>query len=195
MFTRIDVGAHRAPDATTLLGFRHLLEEHRLGQALMAAQNRFFEANGWIMRGGSGVDAGAGYVHSLTVTAANVSDIDETTGLVRPDDEVVWADAGYVGIEKRPEVVCDPHLSQARWRVAAREGKLKTMHPHEQGLESGKASSRAMVEHPYLIVKRQFGFVKTRYRGLAKNKLLSVLFSSANWLMRARAVAIMARAG
>ena len=51
---------------------------------------------------------------------------------------------------------------------------------------------RAKVEHPFLVVKRDFGFVKTRYRGLAKNAHhLAMLFASANWLMRARAVALM----
>ena len=50
---------------------------------------------------------------------------------------------------------------------------------------------RAKVEHPFLIVKRDFGFTKTRYRGIAKNlHHLHMLFASANWLMRARAVAL-----
>ena len=50
---------------------------------------------------------------------------------------------------------------------------------------------RAKVEHPFLIIKRDFGFIKTRYRGLAKNRNhLQVLFASSNWLMRARAVAL-----
>ncbi len=70
-------------------------------------------------------------------------------------------------------------------------GVLKTMTEHDRGVESGKASVRAKVEHPYLIVKRDFGFAKTRYRGIGKNlNLLHVLFASANWLMRARAVAL-----
>jgi IS5 family transposase len=48
------------------------------------------------------------------------------------------------------------------------------------------------VEHPFLIVKREFGFTTTRYRGLAKNlNRLFILFASANWLMRARAETIM----
>ena len=58
-------------------------------------------------------------------------------------------------------------------------------------MESRKASVRAKVEHPFLVVKRDFGFVKTRYRGIGKNlNHLHVLFASTNWLMRARAVAL-----
>jgi IS5 family transposase len=61
----------------------------------------------------------------------------------------------------------------------------------DREVESRKASVRAKVEHPFLIVKRDFGFAKTRYRGIAKNlHHLHMLFASANWLMRARAVAL-----
>lgn len=46
---------------------------------------------------------------------------------------------------------------------------------------------RAKVDHPFLIVKRDFGCTKTRYRGFAKNcHHLQMLFASANWLMRPR---------
>ncbi len=232
-FLGLDFAVEQVPDATTLLHFRHLLEKHELGEKLFAAQNQIFEDEGWIMRGGSivdatiiaapsstknatgtrdpemhqtkkgnqwyfgmkahlGVDAGTGYAHSVTATAANVHDLDEAVNLVRVDDEVVYADAGYQGAAKRPEVVGDEHLSKIEWRVAARKGVLKTMTEHDRALESRKASVRAKVEHPFLVVKRDFGFTKTRYRGIGKNlNHLNVLFASANWLMRARAVALM----
>ena len=231
-FLGLDFAVEQVPDATTLLHFRHLLEEHRLGEQLLAAQNEIFEREGWIMRGGSivdatiiaapsstknaagqrdpemhqtkkgnqwyfgmkahiGVDAGTGYVHSVTCTRANVHDLDEMANLVRADDQVVYGDAGYQGVEKRPDIAADEHLSQVEFRVAARKGVLKTMPGPDQQAESRKASVRAKVEHPFLIVKRDFGFSKTRYRGLAKNRNhLHVLFASANWLMRARAVAL-----
>ncbi len=231
-FMGLDFVVEQVPDATTLLHFRHLLEKHKLGEALFTEQNQIFDEQGWIMRGGSivdatiiaapsstknasgardpamhqtkkgnqwyfgmkahtGVDAGTGYVHTVTATAASVHDLDEAARLVRADDEVVYADAGYQGAAKRPEIIGDEDLSKVEWRIAARKGVLKTMTEHDRGVESGKASVRAKVEHPYLIVKRDFGFAKTRYRGIGKNlNLLHVLFASANWLMRARAVAL-----
>ena len=138
-----------------------------------------------------GVDAGTGYVHTLTATPANVHDLDEAANLVRADDEVVYTDAGYQGAQKRPEIAGDEHLSRVEWRVAARKGVLKTMAEPDRAAESRKAGVRAKVEHPFLIIKRDFGFTKTRYRGIAKNhNHLHVLFASANWLMRARAVAL-----
>lgn len=70
---------------------------------------------------------GTGYVHSVTATAANVHDLDQFAHLVRGDDEVVSADAGYQGVEKRRDVAGDGHLSGVEFRVAARKGVLKTM--------------------------------------------------------------------
>ena len=234
-FMRLDFATQQVPDATTLLHFRHLLETHRLGEAMFTQLTGLFEANGWIMRGGSivdatiiaapsstknttgtrdpamhqtrkgsqwyfgmkahaGVDAGTGYVHSVTATGANVHDLDQITHLVRADDQVVYADAGYQGVDKRPDISSDDHLSQIQWRVAARKGVLKTLPACDRVIESGKASVRAKVEHVFLVLKRDFGFTKTRYRGLPKNlHHLHVAMASANLLMRARAITIEAR--
>ena len=151
------------------------------------------KGNQWYfgMKAHIGTDAGTGYVHSMTCTAANIYDLDEAVHLVQVDDEVVYVDAGYQGAHKRPEIADDEHLSKIEWRVAARKGVLKTMAEHDRAVESRKAGVRATVEHPFLIVKRDFGFTRTRYRGLEKNRHhLHMLFASANWLMRARAVAL-----
>jgi len=225
-FLGLDFTVEQVPDATTLLHFRHLLEKHQLGRKLLESQGEIFDEQGWIMRGGTIVDAtiiaapsstknadgardpemrqtkkgnqwyfgmkahigvDAGYVHS--VTAASVHDLDQITHLVRADDDVVYTDAGYQRASRRPD---DPHLSQVEFRIAARKSKLAAMAQPDRAADSRKASVRAKVEHPFLIVKRDFGFTKTRYRGMAKNlNHLSVLFASANWVMRARAVALM----
>jgi transposase, IS5 family len=151
------------------------------------------KGNQWFfgMKAHIGTDAGTGYVHSVTATAASVHDLDQITDLVRADDEVVYADAGYQGVEKRPDVAGHEHLSGVQFRVAARKSRLASMAQPDRQAESRQASVRAKVEHPFLIVKRDFGFTKTRYRGIAKNlNHLHMLFASANWLMRARAVAL-----
>jgi len=127
----------------------------------------------------------------VTATAASVHDLDQITHIVRADDDVVYADAGYQGASKRPDVADDPRLSRVEYRVAARNSKLAAMDGPDRAAESRNASVRAKVEHPFLIFKRDFGLTKTRYRGMAKNlNHLNVLFASANWVMRARAVAL-----
>jgi IS5 family transposase len=139
-----------------------------------------------------GVDAGTGYVHSLETTAANVHDITVAHQLVREDDEVVYGDSGYIGIEKREEVQSSPHLSTVEYRINRRHKSVQHMPEGcidwEKQIERRKSSVRSKVEHPFLIVKRYFGFAKTVYRGLAKNThRLYTLFTSTNLLMCARA--------
>ena len=98
-----------------------------------------------------------------------------------------------IGRAKRrrlPVLRVDPAVTAGPLRADA-EGLLKTMPEADRAAQSRKASVRAKVEHPFLIVKRDFGFTKIRYRGIAKNlNHLHMLFASANWLMRARAVAL-----
>ena len=56
-FMGLNFAVEQVPDATTLLAFRHLLENHNLGEKLLESQNQIFETEGSIMRGGSIVDA------------------------------------------------------------------------------------------------------------------------------------------
>lgn len=58
-----------------------------------------------------GTDAGTGYVHSLEVIAANMSERDVSPQLIREDDRVLYGDAGYTGLVKHPEFKVDLHLS------------------------------------------------------------------------------------
>lgn len=134
----------------------------------------------------AGVDAGSGYVHSITGTAANVSDVAETTKLIRKDDELVYGDAGYLGIEKREEVRKDEHLKGIDYRINRRPSSLKITKKYqginwEKEIEHQKSAVRCKVEHPFLIVKRQFGYARVVYRGLKKNmNRFFVLFASSN---------------
>ena len=125
-------------------------------------------------------------------TAANVHDIIMASRLIREDDEVVYGDAGYIGLEKRDEVTRSAHLSSIDYRINRKISSLQKVPDSfinwEKQIERRKSSVRSKVEHPFLIIKRFFGYVKTVYRGLAKNShRLHVLFASSNLLMCARA--------
>lgn len=139
-----------------------------------------------------GVDAGSGIVHTITATSANVHDITEAHKLIREDDEVVYGDSGYLGIEKREEIKSDEHLSNIEYRINRRPNSLPNVSDNavdwERYIEQRKSSIRCKVEHAFKYIKDTFKFRKVRYRGLAKNlNKLNVLFACANLLMVKRA--------
>ena len=139
----------------------------------------------------TGVDAGSGLVHTVVVTPANESDISQAHKLFRRDDEFGYADAGYTGMGKRPEFARDEHLAAMGLRISARPSSMRAKGDPagwDRAIERMKSAVRSKVEHPYQIVKRRFGFAKTRYRGLKKNVgALNVRFALANLAMVASA--------
>ncbi|MEX0649533.1 MAG: IS5 family transposase [Candidatus Andersenbacteria bacterium] len=117
-----------------------------------------------------GVEKDNGLIHSVETTAANVHDLTAAAELLHGEEEVVYGDAGYQGIEKRAEM----EGNTAMFRVAMRPGKRRALPDTEEGrlldlVELAKAHVRAKVEHPFRVIKQQFGFQKTRLRGMAKN--------------------------
>jgi IS5 family transposase len=141
------------------------------------------------MKAHIGVDADSGLVHTVRGTSGNVNDVVEANSLLNGQETDVFADAGYQGAHKRPDAKAD-----VQWHVAMRPGlrklldKADPMDALTDQLERIKASNRAKVEHPFRVIKRQFGHVKVRYRGLAKNTAqLHTLFALANlWMVRKR---------
>jgi IS5 family transposase len=140
------------------------------------------------MKAHIGVDADSGLVHTVIGTAANVNDVTQGHALLHGDETVVFADAGYQGAEKREEA------KGVRWQVAMRPGKRRALDKNSpwanllDQAEQLKASVRAKVEHPFRVIKCQFGFTKVRYKGLAKNTAqLITLFALSNlWMTRKR---------
>ncbi len=117
-----------------------------------------------------GVDKDTGLIHSVETTAANVHDLTPAAELLHGEEEVVYADAGYQGIEKREEM----EGKATTFRTAMRPGKRKLLPKTPEGwvdewCERAKAHIRAKVEHPFRVIKQQFGFQKTRLRGMRKN--------------------------
>lgn len=228
-FAGLDLGSRGVPDESTLLRFRHLLEEHKLAAKMLLVINTTLAAQGLMLKTGSvvdatlidapsstknkdgkrdpemhqvkkgnqwhfgmkahiAVDADSGLVHTVIGTAANVHDITQATELLHGAETTVWADAGYRGIEKRPEAKDIP----VNWKVAMMPGKRKCLDRKNpigallDTVEQTKASIRAKVEHPFRVIKCQFGFTKVRYRGLMKNSAqLTTLFALSNlWMAR-----------
>ena len=114
-----------------------------------------------------GVDDTLGLIHSIATTSANAHDITQADKLLHGDEQRVWGDAGYRGIEKRGE-----HKGrQVDWFIAMRPGQRRLLpkNSDDAQTEVSKAQVRAKVEHPFRYIKRVFGYDKVRYRGLAKN--------------------------
>jgi len=137
-----------------------------------------------------GADRASKLVHTVVVTAANVADITKTAELLHGQEQQVHADAGYLGVEKRAEIVA--LARKIDWQIAAKRGTIKTLAEGAEkealkAVEKAKASVRAFVEHPFHIVKNLFRHRKVRYRGLAKNRhQLYTLFGLANVVIGAR---------
>ena len=138
------------------------------------------------MKAHIGVDADSGLVHTVVGTSANVNDVTQGHALLHGEEVEVFADAGYQGADKRPEA------TGVKWHIAMRPGKRKVLNKATKlgalldNIEKLKASVRAKVEHPFRVIKRQFGFTKVRYRGLAKNmaQLVTLFALSKLWMAR-----------
>src|SRR4029078_3865842 len=220
-FAGIDLSVAAVPEATTVLNFRHWLEQHELTKVLFDEIGAMLEERGLLMRQGTiidatiiaappstknksksrdpemhqtkkgnqwhfgmkahiGVDVASGVVHTVTGTAANEADINQTASLLHGQEEAVFADAGYTGADKRPELE-DRDVS---WNITIKRGIIKALPKGVRDLaepeERALSQVRAWVEHPFHVVKNLFRHRKLRYRGLAKNTAqLRTLFARA----------------
>ena len=149
------------------------------------------KGNQWFfgMKAHIGVDDVSGLVHHVACTAANVSDVTQAHRLLHGEEDVVMGDSGYTGVAKREEL----QGVKSVFLIAEKPSVIKAMKTKREqrqarALERLKASVRAKVEHPFRVVKRQFGYMKVRYRGLAKNaaQVLTLFALSNLWLARRR---------
>jgi transposase, IS5 family len=145
------------------------------------------------MKAHIGVDEASGLVHTVTTTPANAADVTQTERLLHGKEKSVWGDAGYTGANKREGLVG----RRLKWHIATKPSKLKAMPEGRwkdatRYVEYLKAAVRAKVEHPFRVIKRQFGYTKVRYRGLAKNtgQVLTLFALSNIWMARRRLLAM-----
>ena len=147
------------------------------------------KGNQWFfgMKAHIGVDEHSGLVHHAHCTAANVGDVTQVQHLLHGREEEVYGDSGYTGAENRTEL----QDIKAAFLIAEKPSRLRAIKSkrdfkHARRWEHFKASIRAKVEHPFRVVKRQFGYTKVRYRGLAKNtaQMLTLFALSNLWMVR-----------
>ena len=207
-FCGFDLGRERIPDATTLLKFRHLLEEHDFGKEMFARVGALLQANGVKVSGGTivdatlvaappstknedkardpemhqtkkgnqwyfglkihiGADSKTGLIHSASITAANVHDSQQVEHLLHGNETRFYGDSAYRGKAQRQRLKeIAPNAKDFTNKRAYRNAPLSDA---DRETNRRKSSIRAKVEHPFLILKRLWGFAKVRYRGLAKN--------------------------
>jgi IS5 family transposase len=149
------------------------------------------KGNQWFfgMKAHIGVDDASGLVHHVECTAANVSDVTQAHRLLHGKEDVVYGDSGYTGIAKREELKdVDAVFFIAEKPSVIKAMKTKREQKQARALERLKASVRAKVEHPFRVIKRQFGYTAVRYRGIAKNaaQVLTLFALSNLWMSRRR---------
>ena len=125
------------------------------------------KGNQWYfgMKAHVGVDSKTKLIHSVVATPANVHDSKVLPDLLHGAETRVWGDSAYAG---QGHVIhgCAPNAKDFTHEKGARGHPLTQK---QKARNTTKSRVRAKGEHPFLVIKRLFGFVKTRYRGLIKN--------------------------
>lgn len=205
-FVGIDLGREPAPDETTICKFRHLIENHKLGDEILQSVNDHLAAKGvkigngtimdatiihapsstknasgerdpemhqtkkgnqWYfgMKAHIGVDSKEKIIHSVAATPANVHDSQLIGDLLHGFETKVWGDSAYQG--QRDAIHAAAPAAQDMTNRRGSRGRPLT--EADRARNRTKSGVRAKVEHPFLIMKRIFGFVKVCYRGIDKN--------------------------
>ena len=207
LFARLSLDS-ALPDRTTIMNFRHLLEQHQLARQLFKTINRWLAEAGVMMTQGTlvdatiieapsstknkeqqrdpemhqtkkgnqwhfgmklhiGADSQTGLVHSASVTAANVHDRHQVPHLLHGRETRLYGDSAYRGKEQRERL--RELAPRAQDFTNKRAYKNQPLSEADKATNRRKSSVRSKVEHPFLTLKRLWGFAKVRYRGLAKN--------------------------
>jgi len=205
-FVGLELGEDAIPDETTVLNFRHLLEEHNLASAVFESVKTYLGEQSLLLSGGSIVDATiihapsstknqarqrdpemgstkkgntwhfgmkahvsvdvhSGLVHTVGITTASDHDNSVIGELIREDDRAVFGDKGYASDKTKRAA----RQAGVYWAVLDKAKRNRKLSASQRKRNKKNASVRAKVEHVFRIVKCQFSYRKTRYKGLAKN--------------------------
>jgi transposase, IS5 family len=204
-FARVELAQDVVPDESTILRFRHLLEEHQLTAAIFETINALLAEKRLTLKSGTIVDATIiaapsstknatatrdpemkqgrkgkswhfgmklhigtdpqGLVHSVTATHAGAADITQLAQLLHGQEREIFGDQAYWKQADRESF----EARGVRYRVNRRAKGKQPLSERWRMINRARSRTRARGEHPFRVVKQLWGFVKTRYRGLAKN--------------------------
>lgn len=125
------------------------------------------KGNQWFfgMKGHFGVDKKTKLIHSVAASAANMHDSNMLPELLHGQETHVWGDSAYAGQSELIEA-----LAPAAKDLTQKRGRgYKYLKPRQRIINRARSRVRARVEHSIGVIKRIFGFVKVRYRGIEKN--------------------------
>ncbi len=147
------------------------------------------KGNDWFfgMKAHVSVDADSRVTHSLDTSTAKLHDSQVWDDLLHGEETSVWADKGYVSAERDAAFTEEGKV----WGIMRKAPKGGQLHPVHAQINRVMAMMRAKIEHPFRVLKRQFAYVKTHYRGLAKNRAqFFTVFAFGNlFLVRPRLIA------
>ena len=125
------------------------------------------KGNQWYfgMKAHIGTDRQTKLIHSVVATAANVHDSVVLGDLLHGEETKVWGDSAYHG---KADVIAE-HAPEARDLTQEKGHRSRPLSNAQRKSNRKKSSVRSRVEHCFFVMKRQFGFTKVRYKGLAKN--------------------------
>lgn len=151
-------------DATLIASAKSTKNKEKRRDSEMSSTKK---GNNWHfgMKANIGVDAQSGLVHSVESTTAKEHDRKSLDALRHGEEKAVFGDKGYVKDDDKKQARSDGVF----WGVL---DKAKRNHPlsSKQRKRNKKLSSiRAKVEHPFQVIKCQWHYRKTRYRGIEKN--------------------------
>jgi IS5 family transposase len=216
-FARIELSQDVVPDETTILRFRHLLEQHQLTGAMFEAINGLLTEKRLLLKAGTIVDATIiaapsstknatatrdpemkqgrtgktwhfgmklhigtdrrGVVHHVTATHAGTHDLTQLPALLHGEETALYGDQAYWKAADRQTF----EARGVRYRVNRRAATPAGLSAYWRRINRVRSRTRACGEHPFLVIKRLWGFTKVRYRGLAKNLARAyMLFGLAN---------------
>lgn len=135
-----------------------------------------------------GVDTRSGFVHTVETSTAKVNDKAKMKDCLHGEEKAIFGDKSYVGAKDKKEA----RSRNVFWGVLDKGASHHPLSRSQKKRNKKLSSIRSKVEHPFQILKCQWGYRKVRYRGLFKNTCqIKTLFMLIN-LFKARKVLYLA---